>query len=70
MQATLGTRDFSRVRREFSALAEGRSHERRTETGNGAKKDTGTQGTRKHLFHGNFGRASQRCLDPLCVRCE
>ena len=27
---TLGTRGFSRVRREFSVLAEGRSHERRT----------------------------------------
>ena len=28
--STLGTREFSRVRREFSVLAEGRSHERRS----------------------------------------
>jgi len=50
---TLGTRGFSRVRREFSVLAEGRSHERRsaghykdvTETGNREKKVSGTQGS-------------------------
>ena len=55
---TLGTRGFSRVRREFSVLAEGqhifgvgRSHGRRdheknlTETGNRARKVSGTQGT-------------------------
>ena len=51
---TLGTRGFSRVRREFSVLAEGRSRERRsgeaghhkdlTETGNCARKVSGTQG--------------------------
>ena len=49
---TLGTRGFSRVRRESSVLAEGRSHERRsaghhkdlTETGNRARKVSGTQG--------------------------
>ena len=46
---TLGTRGFSR---EFSVLAEGRSHERRsaghykdlTETGNRSRKVSGTQG--------------------------
>ena len=58
---TLGTRDFSRLRREFSVLAEGRSHERRSreknsafraghykdliETVNLARKVSGTQGT-------------------------
>ena len=48
--ATLGTRGFSRVRRKFSVLAEGRSHERRshykdyTETGNRTRKVSGTQG--------------------------
>ena len=50
---TLGTRGFSRVRREFSVLAEGqhifgvgRSREKNlTETGNRAKNVSGTQGT-------------------------
>ena len=48
--STLGTRGFSRVRREFSVLAEGRSH--LAETGNRARKDSGTQGMRtaKPLF--------------------
>ena len=47
---TLGTRGFPRVRREFSAIGE--SHKRRsaghykdlTETRNGARKVSGTQG--------------------------
>ena len=57
LRGTLGTRGFSRVWREFSVLAVGRSHERRsreknaghyedlTETGNRARKASGTQGT-------------------------
>ena len=58
VSTTLGARGFSRVRRKFSVLAEGRSHERRscgktsravhyeelTETGNRARKASGTQG--------------------------
>ena len=51
--ATLGTRGFSRVRREFSVLAEGRHISGRrpkpraaTETGNSARKVSGTQGNR------------------------
>ena len=49
----LGTRGFSRVRGKFSVLAEGRSHERRsTETGNRARKVSGTQGTfLSKMFH-------------------
>ena len=53
---TLGTRGFSRVRREFSVLAEGRSragyYEDLTETGNRARKVSGTQGSmlRKRLL--------------------
>ena len=53
---TLGTRDFSRLRREFSVLAEGRSREKNSaflaghykdliETVNLATKVSGTQGT-------------------------
>ena len=46
---TLGTRGFSHVRREFSVLAEGRSnaghYKDLTETGNRARKVSGTQGT-------------------------
>ena len=38
---TLGTRGFSRVRGEFSVLAEG---QHMTETGNRARKVSGTQG--------------------------
>ena len=41
---TLGTRGFSRARREFSVLAEGR-HKDLTETGKRARKVSGTQGT-------------------------
>ena len=52
-RGTLGTRGFSCVWREFLVLAVGRSHERRsaghykdlTETGNRARKASGTQGT-------------------------
>ena len=55
---TLGTRGFSRVRREFLVLAEGRSHERRSaghykdlaETGNRARKVSGTQGNKPRDF--------------------
>ena len=50
--STLGTRGFSRVRREFSVLAEGQQIFGRrpkpraaTETGNRARKVSGTQGT-------------------------
>ena len=49
--ATLGTRGFSRVRRKFSVLAEGRhifdlrpKPRDLTETGNRARKVSGTQG--------------------------
>ena len=46
--ATLGTRGFSRVRREFSVSAKGRHSFGRykdlTETGNRARKVSGTQG--------------------------
>ena len=52
LNTTLGIRVFSRVRREFSVLAVGRSHEFRagnykdlTETGNCAGKVSGTQGS-------------------------
>ena len=62
---TLGTRGFSRVRREFSVLAEGRHvfgrrpkprekafraghYEDLTETGNRARKVSGTQGNHNH----------------------
>ena len=45
---TLGTRGFSRVRREFSVLAEGRSraghYEDLTETGNRARKSLSNPG--------------------------
>ena len=47
---TLGTRGFSRVRSEFSVLAEGRHifgaghYKDLTETGNRARKFSGTQG--------------------------
>ena len=62
---TLGTRGFSRVRREFSVLAEGRhifgrrpkprpGHcEDLTETGNRARKVSGTQSTIKKLTWAN-----------------
>ena len=49
----LGTRGFSRVRREFSVLAEGRHilgrshHKDLTETGNSARKVSGTHGSKK-----------------------
>ena len=44
--STLGTRGFSRVRREFSVLAEGRHihYKDLTETGNRTRKVSGTQG--------------------------
>ena len=48
-KCTLGTRDFSRVQREFSVLAEGRhifGRRPNSETGNRARKVSGTQGTR------------------------
>ena len=59
--ATLGTRGFSRVRREFS-LAVGRSHERRslTETGNRARKVSGTQGTRWPAYFSKYLLTMQR----------
>ena len=41
---TLGTRGFSRARRECSVLAEGR-HKDLTETGKRARKVSGTQGS-------------------------
>ena len=53
MYPTLGTRGFSRVRWEFLVLAEGRSRRKTfrtghykdlTETGNRARKVSGTQG--------------------------
>jgi len=42
--STLSTTGFSRVRREFSVLTEGRHIFGRTETGNRARKVSGTQG--------------------------
>ena len=56
LKPSLGTRDFSRLRREFSVLAEGRSREKNyafreghykdmIETVNLARKVSGTQGT-------------------------
>ena len=58
----LGTRGFSRVRRKFSVLAEGRSHERRsTETGNRARKVSGTQGTfLSKMFHKRVWTSGRR----------
>ena len=55
-QSTLGTRGFSRVRREFSVLAEGRSHEWRSREKNfraGHYKDLTETGNRaqKSLWH-------------------
>ena len=60
-ESTLGTRGFSRALREFSVMAEGRSHKRRswekkrvghykdlTQTGNRARKVPGTQGAENH----------------------
>ena len=53
VSTTLGARGFSRVRRKFSVLAEGRSrgktfravhYKELTETGNRARKVSGTQG--------------------------
>ena len=52
---TLGTRGFSRVQREFSVLAEGRHiFKDLTETGNRARKVSGTQGSKianMRIFH-------------------
>ena len=49
---TLGTRGFSRVRREFSVLAEGRSHERRSRE----KRPLARSGTfYRHLYANQTG---------------
>ena len=62
---TLGTRGYSRVRPEFSVLAEGRSraghYKDLTETGNRARKVSGTRGT-LHVAR----PARNTCISSFC----
>ena len=57
-EATLGTRDFSHMRREFSVLAGGRSHERRIRAGH--YKDLTENGNRARKVSGTLGKEGER----------